>query len=253
MDVTIDPLWALAVLLVALRLAVLFLASPVFSGLGGLVTVRVLLTFALAVLLVDGLGVRPVVPDLTLGSVVVAALGEIVVGVTLAFGVAAAFGAFSVAGKILDLQTGFGIGSVYDPVTRAGAPLFATLLNLVAVTTFFAADAHHALLRGIAYSLQRVPPGTGMTLDLDAAVAQFGLVFALGVAVIIPVMLALLLIEVALAVSARMLPQMNVFVVSVPLKIGAGVAVFALTVPALGPVLAKVYAAIFTYWERALG
>src|SRR5438067_1165245 len=81
---------------------------------------------------------------LAVGPVVLAALGEVFVGAIMAFGVFAAFGAFSVAGKILDIQSGFAIGSVYDPITRAGAPLFSTMLNLVGVAVFFGMNAHHA-------------------------------------------------------------------------------------------------------------
>jgi flagellar biosynthetic protein FliR len=158
-----------------------------------------------------------------------------------------------VAGKILDIQTGFGLGNVYDPVTRAGAPLFATMLNLVAVAVFFGLDAHHALLRGIAFSLHHVAPGSGFRqLDVEAVIRQFGLMFSLGVALVIPVVLCLLLAETGLAVVSRVLPQMNVFVVGVPVKIVVGLAVFALTVGTLQPVMARVFNAIFIYWEQVL-
>lgn len=252
MQISIDAGWAVAVFLVSLRLSFLFLLSPVFSGLAAPVAPRVLLTLALSALLVAGGAVRPALPDYTLGSLVQGALGEAVVGMTLAFGVFAAFAAFSMAGKLLDIQSGFGIGSVYDPVTRTGAPMFAAILNLVAVAVFFALDAHHALMRGIAFSLQQVPPGAGLALPLDAVLAQFGLVFSLGVALVIPVMLCLLLIEMALAVTSRALPQMNVFVISIPVKLVAGVAIFALCAPTLEPAMGRVFASIFTFWERAL-
>lgn len=254
MSIHIDPAWALTVFLVSLRIGVIFMMSPVFTGLNGLVTVRVLLTLMLSALLVSGLKLAPAATPLALGSVVLAAVLELAVGATLAFGVMAAFGAFSLAGKILDIQSGFGIGSVYDPVTRAGAPLFATMLNMVAVVVFFGLDAHHALLRGIAYSLQQVPPGAGFAvLDGDAVLRQFGLMFSLGVSLIIPVMLCLLLLEVGLAVISRVLPQMNVFIVLIPVKLVAGIAIFAMTLAVLGPAMSKVYASIFLFWEQVLG
>jgi flagellar biosynthesis protein FliR len=253
MSINVDPAWALAVFLVSLRIGVIFMMSPVFTGLNGLVTVRVLLTLMLSALMVSALPLPAVAPSFTLGSVVLAAVLELGVGVTLAFGVMAAFGAFSLAGKILDIQSGFGIGSVYDPVTRSGAPLFATMLNLVAVVVFFALDAHHALLRGIAFSLQQVAPGAGFAaLDADAVIRHFGLMFSLGVALIIPVLLCLLLLEVGLAVISRVLPQMNVFIVLIPVKLVAGIAIFALTLATLGPAMSKVYAAIFLFWEQVL-
>ena len=251
MAVDIDAAWMLTVCLTAVRLGVVFLLTPVLSGLQGIVTVRVLLTLALSALLVSGLETRAVQVPFDVVPLALAMVAELVTGLTLAFGVFAAFGAFSLAGKALDIQSGFGIGNVYDPVTRAGAPLFATLLNLVAVVAFFGMDAHHALLRGLAYSLQQVPPGSGFhRLDLDAVVRQFGLMFSLGIALIIPVMLGLLLVETALAIVSRVLPQMNVFVVSVPVKIVAGLTLFAMTTGGLSPVMQRVYGSIFFIGNR---
>lgn len=253
MSIDIDPAWMLAVFYTALRLGVVLMMTPIFSNLAGLVTVRVLLTLSLSTLLVSGLHTALPAPALEIGPVLLNALAEVVTGVTLAFGIFAAFGAFSVAGKILDVQSGFGLGNVYDPVTRAGAPLFATMLNLVAVAVFFGMDAHHALLRGIAFSLRQVPPGSGFhALDPEAAIRQFGLMFSLGVALIIPVMLCLLLAETGLAVVSRVLPQMNVFVVGVPVKIVVGLAVFAASMGTLQPLMARVYGSIFIYWEQVL-
>lgn len=251
MVVNLDQGWAMSVFLVALRVGTLLMMSPIFSGLSGLVTVRVLLTLALSALLVGGPGHAAPMP-LTLGPVLLAAMGEVVIGAVMAFGVFAAFGAFSVAGKILDIQSGFAIGSVYDPVTRAGAPLFSTMLNLVGVAVFFGMNAHHALLRGLAFSLGQVAPGAGLMLSAEPVIRQFGLMFSLGVALIVPVMLCLLLVEVGLALISRVLPQMNVFFVMVPVKIFAALAIFALTVGTLAPAMAKVFASIFLYWEQVL-
>jgi len=253
MVLNIDAGAVLAIFLVSLRIGTLLLLSPVFNGLSGLVTVRVLVTIALAAVLVTGMGPLKTAPDLTLGAVVLAAVGEVAVGAIMAFGVFAAFGAFSVAGKILDIQSGFAIGNVYDPVTRAGAPLFATMLNLVAVAAFFGMDAHHALLRGLAFSLEQVAPGAGLRQwSAEPVIRQFGLMFSLGVALIIPVMLCLLLVEVGLAFVSRVLPQMNVFIVMVPIKIFAALAIFGLTIGLLGPSMSKVFASIFLFWEQVL-
>jgi flagellar biosynthesis protein FliR len=124
---------------------------------------------------------------------------------------------------------------------------------MVAVVVFFSMDAHHAFLRGIAFSLQQVAPGAGFAeLNGDAVIRQFGLMFSLGVSLIVPVMLCLLLVEVGLAVVSRVLPQMNVFIVLVPVKLIAGIALFALTVSTLAPSMGRVYASIFHFWEQVL-
>ena len=253
MVVDIDPAWAMSVYFLFLRLGVLLVLTPIFSSLSGLVTVRVLFTVAISVALVSGLDLRMTAVPASLGPVIASSALELVVGAAMAFGVFAAFGAFSVAGKLLDIQTGFGIGSVFDPVTRAGAPLFATILNLLAVAVFFGMEGHHAFLRGLAFSVQEVPPGSGFSaFSIEPVVRQFGLMFSLAVALIVPVIFCLFLVEAGLAVVSRVLPQMNVFVVGIPVKIVTGIALLAVTTGYLGPVMGRVYASIFTYWEQVL-
>lgn len=249
----IDPAWVLCVYLLSLRLGVLFVMSPIFTNLSGMTTVRVLFTLALSLVFTSAFNVRPFAIPLEMAPIAAASFVELLVGATLAFGVFAAFGAFSVAGKILDIQIGFGIGSVFDPVTRAGAPLFATILGLLAVAAFFGMDGHHAFIRGVAFSIRQVPPGAGFhQLPIDAVIRQFGLMFSLGVSLIAPVMFCLLLVEAGLALMSRVLPQMNVFIVGMSVKIFSGIGMLALSVAFLGPRMGKIYASIFTYWEEVL-
>jgi flagellar biosynthetic protein FliR len=114
-------------------------------------------------------------------------------------------------------------------------------------------DGHHAFLRGIAFSVQQLPLGAGISVvAAEAMIRQFGLMFSLGAALIAPVMFCLFLVESGLAVLSRVLPQMNVFIVTMPVKIFAGVTVFALTIGALAPAMGRVYAAIFNYWDQVL-
>jgi flagellar biosynthesis protein FliR len=252
MQIDLQPAWAASVYFLSLRIGALLIMTPILAALSGLVTVRALLSIMLAVVFSSAGAALPPAPT-SLGMLVAGSLIEVAIGLTLAFGVFAAFGAFSVAGKILDVQSGFGIGSVFDPVTRAGAPLFSTMLTMLAVVVFFGMDGHHALLRAIAFSVQQLPPGAPLAqLRGEAVIGQFGLMFSLGVALIAPVMFGLFLIEAALAVVSRVLPQMNVFVVGVPLKIVAALALFALTIGVFGHSMGRVYASLFRYWQQVL-
>ena len=133
------------------------------------------------------------------------------------------------------------------------APLIGTALNYMAVATFFLLNGHHFLLRGIAYSFERVPVGTGLeTLPIGVVVAQFGSMFVFGLLMVAPAVVALLLIDITMAVAARTMPQVNVFILSLPLKIFVGISVLALTLPIAGPFLERVYGSIFRYWEGVL-
>lgn len=257
MKIHFDLAALVAVFLLSLRLGVLIVAGPIFSGLERMVMMRILFTLALSVVLVWSLALPLASMPLTLGALMVAAASELALGVTLGFGVFAAFGVFSLAGKLVDIQSGFGLSSVFDPVTRASSPVFAQMLNLLALTVFFALDGHHALLRGVAFSLQEWPPGAIWAshgtagLPLVPVVRQFGMMFSLALSLVAPVLFALFLVDAAMALMSRVLPQMNILVIGVPVKVVVGFVIFALALAVFLPVMGKIFATIFTFWEQA--
>lgn len=245
-------IWIVAVMLVSIRIGAILLMTPLFA-LGGVPpNIRVLASVGLAAVLVGALAV-PLPAVTTLGQLANAALTEAVVGMALAFGVFAAFAAFQLAGRILDMQLGFGVATLIDPSTRTHAPLLGTILNLTALALFFAIDGHHLLIRGIAFSLEQIPPGSRLPqIDITVLVAQFGAMFVYAAALAAPVMVTVLLVDVMLSVIARTMPQMNVFIVGLPLKILVGLIVLAISLKTLSPLFARVFTALFDGWHQLL-
>jgi flagellar biosynthetic protein FliR len=249
----VDPAWAALVLLVGLRVAPLFVMAPVFGSVRAPNLVRALLVVALSAALVAASGVALPAAPASLGELLLLGAGELVVGAALAFGLAAAFAAFLLAGRLLDLQFGFGIANLIDPVTRAQAPLLGTALNLAAVSVFFAADAHHLLIRALALSLEQSAPGRALGgLQLSAVAEQFGVMFAFGLALAAPALLAVLLLDLGFALASRTMPQMNVFIISIPFKIVLGLAVLAASMRYLGAAMTQVFESVFRYWSALL-
>lgn len=253
MALTIDPLWLTAVFLVAIRMGPLFVMAPVFGTADIPVRVRVFLGLSFAFALVTATGTLSAAPLDSIGALVAAALSELVIGIAMVFGVFAAFGAILFGGRLLDIQIGFGIANVFDPVTRSQGPLLGTALNLLAIAVFFAVDGHHMLVRGIAYSLAQFPPGRSLAdLQAGAVVEQFGNVFAYGLMIVAPSVIVLLLLDVGLAIAARTMPQMNIFIVAMPLKVLVGVFTLALSMQYLGPALQRIFGSIGHYWQNLL-
>ncbi|ODB95140.1 flagellar biosynthetic protein FliR [Candidatus Thiodiazotropha endoloripes] len=243
-----------AVLLVATRLAPLFLLTPIFAIARLPAHVRVLLILSLSLLMTVGLNVHPIEQPKQLSDLFLAMANELMFGLTLAFGLFTAFGAFLFGGRILDFQMGFGVANLIDPATQTQAPLIGTVLNLMAVMTFFLIDGHHMLIRGVAYSLEKIPPGSSLiNLDIEVILAQFGVMFVYGLAVVAPAVAVLLMLDVGMAVAARTMPQVNMFIVGFPLKIFLGLVILALSLNYMGPLLEKIYSSIFTYWQRVIG
>ncbi|WZB76152.1 flagellar biosynthetic protein FliR [Achromobacter insuavis] len=108
-------------------------------------------------------------------------------------------------------------------------PILTSIFLYTGVVLFFLLDGHHALLRGLSYTLLVVPLGgfSPQDVNLRAVIAAWGNVYGLGFMLIAPVAAVVLLVELGLGILARGLPQMNVFVIALPIKILVGLATLA--------------------------
>jgi flagellar biosynthetic protein FliR len=242
-----------AIILLFIRLSASLLLTPLFSIAQVPVHIRTFFLLSLAGILVASLQLTPAIVPYTIGDLFQAGLYELIIGALLAFGLFAAFGAFLLGGRILDFQMGFGVASLVDPATQTQAPLLGTILNLTAVATFFLLDGHHMLIRGIAYSLEKAPLGQGVgQLQIDVVITQFGRMFTHGLMIVAPAVFVILLLDAGLAVAARTMPQVNIFIVGLPLKILVGSIVLAFSLGYFGPLLNKIFESLFRYWEQVL-
>ena len=232
--------WAFSVLLLSVRLSVAVALSPALSSYGVPAVVRVALTIALALLTFANLAPLPAASDwlATPGSMLAPVLAEVFIGALLGLGVHVLLAAFSLAGRLMDVQIGFAIGSVFDPVTRTSANILGSLLSLIGVALFVISNAHLELARLVASSIDLLPLGEMPALNnpLQPLLAA-GSMFALGLAFAGPVVAALLLTDVAIAVTSRNMPQLNVLVLAIPVKVIVAYLVLSIAVVSWGPLL----------------
>ena len=250
MDFTIHVPLVITVFLVFIRFSTLMLMSPLFAIAQVPVQIRVFLLLFLSLILTLSLGLSLPVASLSFPQLIYYGLFELVIGAAMAFGLFAAFAAFSFGGRILDFQMGFGVASLIDPATDQQAPLMGTFLNMLGVMVFFLVDGHHLVLKGLAYSLSQYPPGHLVQFTLGTIVTQFGAMFVYAIMLVAPVVFTILMIDVAMAVAARTMPQVNMFIVMLPLKILVGLVVLMLSLVYLLPLMKKIYSSVFIYWQQ---
>lgn len=242
-----------ALILVFTRLSALFLLTPLFAVTQVPVNIRIIFLLALAGLLTASMKIVPANVPHSLSMLVEAGICEFFIGALMAFGLFAAFGAFLFGGRILDLQMGFGVANLINPSTNTQGPLLGTILNLAGVLTFFLLDGHHMLIRGFAYSIEQFPLGQGIaSIQIDAVIAQFGKMFVYGLMLVAPAVFALFLLDIGLAFAARTMPQINIFILGLPLKILVGSILLALSLKYLSPLLKRIFESLFRYWEHIL-
>lgn len=162
-----------------------------------------------------------------------ACIKELLVGFTMGFVTTMFFSIVMQAGQIIDINIGFSMVQLFDPQLGTQVPLTGNLLNIVMLLSFFMTNGHHMLIRILANSFTIMPPGN-FTLNADVAmvvVETFILTFVMGVRIAMPVMAAIFITEVALGIVIRTVPQMNMFVIGIPLKIVLGLVTLVLIIP----------------------
>lgn len=244
------PAWSTTTLLLALRVAGLLLFAAPLAAASIPTVVRVLFGLSLAVVLATVL--PPAAPARVddAGALIAAAACEAALGVLMAVGINVAFGAYASGGRLLDVQMGFGMAQVFDPVTKQQVPVISSAFTQLAIVLFWVTDVHHNMLRGLALSVERIPVGSPWLFDdaISALIQQGTSMFALGFAMVAPVVLCLLLVEVALGVLSRNLPQMNTFMLAIPLKVMLGMVALAAAMTSLTGVVERINASIFKTW-----
>ena len=149
---------------------------------------------------------------------------ELILGFAIGLAVKAIFAGIQLAGKLAGYQMGLAIANVLDPASSIQVPLISQVYNLVAMLIFVTINAHHWLLQALIESFQLLPP-FGFQINpsfVDYLVNLTANIFIIAIKVGAPVIVVLMITSVALGLIARTVPQMNIFIVAIPLKIVVG-------------------------------
>jgi flagellar biosynthesis protein FliR len=244
-----DMAWVMATLLVSVRVAAATAFTSVFGPTQIPAPARVILVVALSALLISAIA-SPLAVVPSSASLLWALLGEITIGLAFAFGFIAAYAATQIAGRVLDTQIGFGAAGILNPATQTISPLLANLFGMLAIAVFLALDGHLLLIKALSMSLQAMPPGSWLpTTHAPAILAHSSASFVFALTLAGPLMGLLLLSDIALAVLARSMPQLNVLVLGFAVKIMLGLFGLTLGVHLAHAVLNRLFATTFLYWD----
>lgn len=208
----------LAALFVSLRLVPSFAFAQPFTLMRIPAVVRVLLALSLSLWLADA---RPALTTdrLDEGGLLSLAAGELLVGMAIALSLQIAFAGILWAGRVLDVQAGFGLATLADPTTQNDQPLIGTILAYGAAALFFLTGAQYDLLAVWIASLEALPLGYAlMAPDITAIGTLMGSAFFLSVGLVGAAMLTLFLVDIVIAFLSRTLPQMNMLLLSFQVK-----------------------------------
>jgi len=151
-------------------------------------------------------------------------LQQVLIGVALGLAIDVIYAGIQIAGELIGFQMGFSIANVVDPMSGISVPIISNVLYITAFLLFFTLNGHYMLIKGMVESFSIIPIGESVLHRdfLMGVITYAGQMFVIGVKVAAPVIGILLLINIALAVITRALPQMNVFMMAFPLTISVG-------------------------------
>jgi flagellar biosynthetic protein FliR len=158
---------------------------------------------------------------------------EILIGLIMGFVANLVFYAIQIGGYFVDILMGFGIVNVIDPNTGTQMPLMGQFNYILAAMIFLAINGHHTLIISFIQSYEIVKPGM-LFIKKEAVgifLKAFTYMFYLGFKIGIPVMGAIFLTDVALGIIAKLVPQVNVFVIGFSVKIILGMIMVAFFIP----------------------
>jgi flagellar biosynthesis protein FliR len=222
--------------LVLARVGPLFLLAPVLSS--GMLVARAKFIAAagISVALTPIAAAHHPPPQDPIGFVSLL-LQETLVGIAFALALGVLLAAVQAGASLLDTLVGFSFGSLVDPLTGVQAAVLGQVYTMFALMIFVLMNGVELMVTGLARSYELVPLGSFPTfaslgrLALDASMA----VPVMGLELIGPVLIAVVLADGAFGLMARAVPQMNVFVIGLPVKVIVAFALVAASLPFVGP------------------
>lgn len=228
-----SPREVILFMLVLSRVAGIFAAMPVFGGQTLQVKIKAVTVIMITLVCFPSLAIVPPAEMPTdVFTLALLALSEVMVGLTMAFITQIIFSAVEFSGQIIGMQMGFTISQIIDPTRGGQTQIMSVVQALFATLLFLSLNIHHLFIKTIVDSFSIIPIG-GWHLNgeiITFLAKRTADIFILGVRLAAPVMVALLLTSVAMGVMARAFPQMNIFMISMPLNIGIGLIVLGMTI-----------------------
>ncbi len=220
-------------ILIYLRIAGLIYTAPVLSNRNFPTTAKLLLSLLFTYIVFFMVEDQSFNYDEGLLKIGLLGMKEVITGMIMGFMVNFVFYALSYAGMLISFDMGIGMAQAFDITTESYSNLIGQILSTIAFLIFLLIDGHHYLFRALGYSFNIIPLGE-YTLEqsvFDAIVYYSTGVFILAVKMASPLMVSFFLLHIAAGIIARVSPQMNVFFVMHPLKMGMGFALFILLIP----------------------
>ena len=233
------------------RVLALFSTAPLLSHRAIPLRLKLALAIGVSLILAPNLA-TPGVLDVLSSTGLALLLHNILIGALIGFTVRLVFAALELAGEVIGLQMGLSYAGYFNPASGQTQNAIGSFMSLLALLMFIAIDGHLWVLHAVAESFRLYPLTQSPTLPADfMSLARMGTdVFAFGLAIALPFVAVMLLVNIVLGVLARVAPQLNIFAVGFPLTILVGLSLVFLLLPYLETPLRAALERSIAMWIR---
>lgn len=222
-----------AFLIVFVRCSAMLVASPMFGAQSTPLPVRIFATLAIAASLT--LALKPESGTLPKDAydLASAVLHEAIIGVMLGALASLVMQAAQMGGTFIDLQIGLGSSQILNPVEGVPVSVVSQFKSMLCLVIFLGIDAHHVLLGAFAASFDAAPASTDWLSIREGVVALVGQMSMVALQIAAPVAAVSFIVDAALGIVNKAVPQMQVFMVGMPAKLAMGFLTLSLALPPL--------------------
>jgi flagellar biosynthesis protein FliR len=231
----LTPETLIVFLLLTIRIGAIVLSLPLLDSRNLPAQLKVLLILMLGMALYPLVQTQQVVIPQRLGHLGLVVVSEMLIGLTIGFVAQLLFAGIQLGGEIISQQMGLHMATIFDPTSAHQASLVAHFHYVLAMLMFLSSSAHHWFIIAMAESLQSIPLAGLSTFGavLPVILTLLGKACVIAIQLAAPVSIALLLATLVLGVMARLVPQLNVFMLSFPATLGLGLVMLALALPSV--------------------
>jgi flagellar biosynthetic protein FliR len=214
----------LGFVLVLTRMSAFFLVTPVFSAEAIPVRIKVAIVLLLSVFFAAFTPSAVPSEQISALNAMLLISNEAIYGFALGLITVLIFYAVKLSGQIIEREMGLAMAETFDPMSGESADALSILIEMVFILLFLSANGHHLLLLTISKSYQAFPVGSIPTIPVlvEGTVKAGSIMLIASLRLAAPMLAAFLLLLIVLAVFARIIPDMDILFISMPLSVGLG-------------------------------
>jgi len=223
-----------AILLIFIRMTGLFILSPVFGRQNMPAIFKIGFSFFLTVIFVSTINTFSLDYQDSLLLYAVYAAKELAIGIIMGYVTYVIVSGIYLGGQLIDMQIGFSFANVVDPITNIQVPLTSNFYYTYFILVFLLINGHHMLIRALFYSFQ-VLPIEKLTFSgavIPELTSLLGEMFGIALRIAAPIICAIFIADVVLGILSKTMPEMNVFMLGMPIKIIVGFIIMTITISA---------------------